>query len=72
MEKSCLTCKYEPDWGKLECYGEVERRYGECKYKVELPTLPQWFVYQLLNLIVRYGDDSGIYFNCKTWESKQH
>ncbi len=69
MKKSCLTCKYEPDWGEWKGV-EYVRCYGECKFRVKLISLPPWATLTANNYIVRHKDDSSIHFNCKAWEAK--
>ena len=66
--KSCLNCKYEPDWS-AKTGGEYARQTGKCKYVVQLPPLPA--VYQIsINWITRYSDDSGLPVRCPAWSSK--
>ena len=65
--KTCLTCKYEPEWGPL-VGGDYPRRVGKCRWGQELPALPAPWV--IKGSVTRYSDDSGIYRHCKTWEAK--
>ena len=68
MEKSCLTCKWEPDWS--EPYGgEFSRRHGACRYPMVFPKMP--YVYHVAKSpLIRYSDDSGLPDECETWEPK--
>ena len=60
--KTCLNCKYEPEWS--------ERRNGKCQYPVKLPLLPK--TYRIFTeYITRYDDDSGVIKNCPTWQEKE-
>ena len=63
--RDCLTCKYEPNWGKV-FGGDYPRRVGDCKNKIKLPPLPK--VYRVsIAVIERYSDDSGVIQNCPAW-----
>jgi hypothetical protein len=61
--KTCLTCKYEPSWGKPSSDGV---RQGNCKWPQDMPLA----YYVTKRPIHRFPDDSGIYVNCPTWEEK--
>ncbi len=67
MEKSCLTCKFEPDWKEpttIEFSFVVQ--YGKCKWKPQVPAC----VKIEKKVIRKFQDNSGIYKNCAVWEPK--
>lgn len=69
MKKNCLTCKYEPDWGR-PVGREFPRQSGKCKKQVELPVLPA--VHEVhVKHIIRYSDNSGLPAKCPAWEPKE-
>lgn len=68
MEKNCLTCKYEPDWGDWTA-GEYSRCFGACKWDEGMPKLPAVMTVQMSH-VIRYSDDSGVHRRCDTWEKK--
>ena len=73
MDKSCLNCRFEPDWGKFSD-GEYSRAHGECKYPVPDVKLPACiFDHVCLKMrnIVRYSDNSGVYHHCAVWAPKE-
>ncbi len=72
MNKSCLDCKYQPEWGRVEGTGVYQKQYGNCKWfenhKVIVPACAdnghrKW--------IQKYLDNSGVFHNCATWETAQ-
>ena len=71
VNKTCLNCKYEPDWGEMT-KGTYPRRSGRCKHpivnrKLKVPAVMSYH----FKSVIRYDDDSGIHVNyCKTWEPK--
>ena len=71
MSKTCLNCKYEPQWSEPKG-GEYPRSSGKCRWFEAhgRPKLPGC-VQVIENGILRYADDSGVMTNCKTWEPKQ-
>ena len=66
--KSCLDCKYEPDWSPI-VGKEYPRRTGACKWGKKLPAIPKPFLF-VRNAITRHADDSGVPENCAAWEAK--
>jgi hypothetical protein len=67
--KSCLNCKYEPDWGE-ETRGEYPRRFGTCKWN-EPVILPACYT-STYKSIERHSDDSGVCLKCATWKSNNN
>ena len=63
---NCLTCKYEPEWGKVVQGGFGEERTGYCKWN-RCKNIPSSFV--KTEITVRL-DGSGVYQNCKCWVAK--
>jgi len=71
MIKNCLTCKYEPKWGKPISEGtDNERRFGKCRWNGLIPNMPVTHIITKKG-ITRYTDDSGIPGACKVWEAKK-
>jgi len=66
--KSCLNCKYQPDWEEPVKRGGYTVTNGACKWDKPIPVFPATFELFPKRLIQRYDDDSGIYTNCKAWE----
>lgn len=67
--KSCLNCKYEPEWGDPVGLS-YPRRYGYCKYVIGNLVLPACYTNIRQKAIERYSDDSGVFYDCNTWEPK--
>ncbi len=68
VKKSCLDCKYEPDWGQV--FGnKYPRRIGICKWDKKI-LLPGCYTPAYKKSVVRYSDNSGICLSCPTWEPK--
>ena len=70
IEHTCLTCKYEPDWGQIVGTGDYERQIGKCKWKI-----PATYKFSSAfsienNVVLRWVKDEGIYTSCQTWEAK--
>ena len=69
MKKTCLNCKWEPEWKVWVGAGEYVRCYGHCRYPVKNQLMPQ--VYTVTKKMVeRFSDDSGVMGMCHTWEGK--
>ena len=70
MEKTCLNCKYEPDWSEFGD-GEYGTSKGDCKYPFNAQEIMDKIPACVLDTaklnkfrIVRYKDNSGIHYNC--------
>ena len=70
MIKTCLTCKYEPEWGEI-IGAEYPRRSGLCRYPVKINKLPRSWYPARQNNIIRYDDDSGVYDDCECWKTQE-
>ena len=70
MNKSCLTCKYEPDWGEFSD-GELTMVYGSCKYLLPNIKLPSCVSGLTKKSICKFKDNSGVYTRCPVWEKKE-
>lgn len=70
MAKTCLNCKYEPEWSAIST-GSFPRRSCNCKFSISEIAVPACVPNLYKNKIIRYSDDSGIFYNCCTvWEEK--
>lgn len=66
--RTCLNCKFEPDWSKPSGL-EYPVRVGKCKWSGDIPVLPA--VYSLIKKsVLRYSDDSGVMERCAAWTKK--
>lgn len=76
MDKSCLNCKFEPDWSawvKEWCSPRI-KAYGMCKFPIPTNGLPECDPSndsRGKRDIIRYGDNSGVYHNCSVWAPKE-
>ena len=66
MEKTCLTCKYEPDWSEW-FFNEPSTRSGKCKWKNCEPW-PK--VYSITERRVMQHKGKSQFKKCDAWESK--
>jgi hypothetical protein len=72
--ESCLNCRYQPEWGEPQQREGYTLRTGDCKYdvpKIKLPACVDSYISLIKRPITRYSDDSGVHYNCKTWEPAQ-
>lgn len=69
-ERSCLNCKYEPEWGPVFAV-EYPRRSGQCQKELNLDKMPVVFQWNVRSVIL-YSDNSQEPYagNCQTWEAK--
>lgn len=73
--KSCLNCKYSPDWEYPLQNGIDSYVFGRCKYpvpEIKLPPLPSCITPINLrkSLIQCFIDGLGIYYSCEVWKLK--
>ena len=66
MEKTCLTCKYEPDW-KTWTHSDYSTRSGKCKWQSPGP----WpVIYSVVERkVIQHKLRSG-FKKCDAWKSK--
>ncbi len=66
--KTCLNCKYEPDWEMSnDAYGTMT---GFCKWNKTI-IVPSCYTLDK-RPIVRFSCDTGVFHGCLTWESKEN
>lgn len=66
MEKNCLTCKYEPDWGDW-ISSSFSFRSGLCKWKSNGPW-PMSYSVRERRVIQHKGTSE--FKKCDAWKSK--
>jgi len=77
FSKSCLTCRFEPDWSPWVGSEGYRRSGGRCKWlkeseagaAISSATLPA-SIRISEKYIERYSDNSGVHTECKAWEPK--
>lgn len=68
---SCLNCKFEPDWGRIQGVGEYRRRAGHCKWEFGGLVIPCGFSTPIsIGVTWFLHDNSGVYTSCRAWKSK--
>jgi len=71
--KTCINCKYEPNWSKLkQVKSEYPHKSGKCRWPETnpLPILPGVYEKPYAKLIFLYEDRSGVVYDCPAWEKK--
>ena len=71
MNKTCLNCKFEPEWGDWYGGEDHPRRTGKCRWDGKLPLMPTTHSINI-RPISRHSDDSGVVTRCRTWAAKPH
>lgn len=67
MEKTCLNCKYEPDWSEWSWDAKAAHRYGRCKWSGN-HMLPKAFAIKEYNILHYKNKDIGVWEDCPAYE----